>query len=259
MILIKIGGSIITDKKKQNSFKKNVMDMLSKEIYKSKEQVVIVHGAGSYGHIIAKKYKLNQGFSKDVQKLAFSKTQNMVQKLNSLVLESLNNNKINSVSIPAHSTIKFYDHKPKVFNYDIFKDFLKNGFTPVTYGDVVIDEKHMFSICSGDVLMEQLNKYFKPDKCVFIIDEDGLFTSNPKKNKDAELIKKTDIKGLENLKTSFDSHADVTGGMQGKIDTIRNISKKNVDTYLVNGKIPKRLYQVLTDEDTICTKISGGK
>ena len=59
MFIIKIGGSVITDKAKQNSFKKDVIDNLAKQISKSKKEIILVHGAGSYGHILAKKYNLN--------------------------------------------------------------------------------------------------------------------------------------------------------------------------------------------------------
>ena len=62
------------------------------------------------------------------------------------------------------------------------------GFTPVTFGDVVSDKKLGFSICSGDLLMLLLAENLKPEKTIFIIDEDGLYTSNPKEDKNAELI-----------------------------------------------------------------------
>ncbi len=102
-------------------------------------------------------------------------------------------------------------------NYNIFEEYLKKNFTPVTFGDVVLDKKLGFSICSGDLLIEVLSKYFKPEKVVFVIDEDGIFTANPKIDKNAKLIQKTTIKELEKLTTSADNHADVTGGMAGKI------------------------------------------
>ena len=62
MYIIKLGGSVITDKSKESFFKKEIMNNLSKEIKKANKRCIIIHGAGSFGHILAKKYKLNNGF-----------------------------------------------------------------------------------------------------------------------------------------------------------------------------------------------------
>ena len=258
MYIIKLGGSVITDKTKENCFKKKIVDNLAKAIKKAKQETIIIHGAGSFGHIIADKYRLNMGYNSSDQLYGFSLTQGMVQKLNSLVLDSLHYNKISAVSIPPHSLLILDNHNPSTFNHAIYMKYLKLGFTPVTFGDVVLDKKLGFSICSGDLLMLLLAKYLKPEKTIFVIDEDGFFTSNPKKDKNAELIESITADKLNKFTTSKDGHADVTGGMHGKIDTIKNISKLGIDTILLNGNKADRLFKVLIGEKTKSTIISGG-
>ena len=83
MIILKIGGSVITNKAQENTFKKGIMDRLSKEIKTSGKKIMIVHGAGSFGHITAKKYGLQNGFQDTKQIKGFSLTHLSVQKLNS--------------------------------------------------------------------------------------------------------------------------------------------------------------------------------
>jgi isopentenyl phosphate kinase len=61
MFILKLGGSIITDKTKECTFKQEIVNKLAKEIKKAKKEIIIVHGAGSYGHILAEKYQLNKG------------------------------------------------------------------------------------------------------------------------------------------------------------------------------------------------------
>ncbi len=259
MIILKLGGSVITDKTKEGSFRKKVMDNLSKEIKKANKQIILIHGAGSFGHIHAKKYRLNEGFSRDEQIHGFSVTHEMVQRLNSMVLKSLQNNGIPAVSISPHSAVKLDDHKLVSMDYNVFEEYLKKQFTPVTFGDVVLDKKLSFSICSGDLLAMALANYFKPEKVIFALDEDGIYTSNPKIDKNVKLIDSTTIDELERLKTLADVHADVTGGMSGKIETIKNISKLGIDTILLNGNKPDRLYKVLVGEDTKSTIVYGDK
>jgi len=259
MFIVKLGGSVITDKTKERTFKPKVMDQLASEIKKSDKQMIIVHGAGSFGHILAKKYKLNEGYKNYDQVKGFSLTHEMVQNLNSLVLKSLQKNDIPAVSISPHSIVKLDDHKLEKIDLKVFEEYLEKQFIPVTFGDVVLDKKLGFSICSGDLLVMALSEYFKPEKVIFAMDEDGLYTSNPKIDKKAKLIKKSSLKELEKLSTSLDKHADVTGGMGGKLDTIKNISKLGIDTVLLNGNKPNRLYEVLVGKETTSTIVYGDK
>jgi len=259
MIIVKLGGSVITDKTKKYTFKKEIADRLSQEIKKSNKEIILVHGAGSFGHILAKKYELNSGHKNDGQLRGFSLTHTMVQKLNTMVLDSLHNNGIDAVSISPHSVLKLDDHKPLKFNIDIFTDCLEKKFTPVTFGDVVLDKKLGFSICSGDLLIQLFAEYFKPEKVIFVLDEDGIYSSNPKINNNAKLIKSTNIDELSKFSTNANTHADVTGGMGGKINIIKNIAKLGIDTILLNGNKPDRLYKVLIGKNTTCTIVRGGK
>jgi len=259
MIILKIGGSVITDKSKERVFKKLVMDNLSEVIKKSNEKLILVHGAGSFGHIQAKRYDLNSGFKNKDQKLGFSLTHKFVQELNSYVLESLQRYNIAAVSIAPHSVLKLDRHKLSYFNVKIFEDYIKSDFTPVCFGDVVLDKSMGFSICSGDLLVLELTKYFKPEKVIFALDEDGIFSTNPKKDKNAKLISSITSEDLEKLRTSQDSHADVTGGMSGKIKTIKAISDLGFDTILLNGNKADRLFEVLTNKETTSTIVYGDK
>ena len=259
MQIVKIGGSVITDKTKECTFKPEIMDKLAHSIKKSDKKIILIHGAGSFGHVLAKKYQLNEGYKNFGQIKGFSLTHEKVQNLNTMVLKSLQKQDIPAVSISPHSSVKLNNHELEKIDFKIFEEYLSKNFTPVTFGDVVLDKKLGFSICSGDLLVLALAEYFKPEKIVFVIDEDGLYTSNPKFDKKAKLIEKTSIKDLEKYSTDLDKHADVTGGMSGKINTIKKISKLGIDTVLLNGNKADRLFEVLVGEETKKTIIYGEK
>ena len=150
MFILKLGGSVITKKTKQGCFKQEIMDNLAKEIKRSDKKTILIHGAGSFGHILAKKYELNEGYKNNDQLHGFSLTHAMVQTLNSLVLKSLHKNNIPAVSISPHSIIKLDDHRLIEMDCKIFEGYLDKHFTPVTFGDVVLDKKLGFTICSGE-------------------------------------------------------------------------------------------------------------
>ena len=58
MILIKLGGSIITNKEKPLSARRKTIYNILKQIRKIKEPKIIVHGGGSYGHYWSVKYEM---------------------------------------------------------------------------------------------------------------------------------------------------------------------------------------------------------
>jgi isopentenyl phosphate kinase len=257
MNIIKFGGSVITDKTTECCFKQDIMDRLSNELHKAKQEFILVTGAGSFGHIQAKKYSLTDGYTAPSQLLGFTLTHMMVQKLNSLVLNSLYDHDIPAVGLPPHAFLTLDKHQPRNNEFSLFDQYIKLGFTPVTYGDVVLDESLGFSICSGDLLLELLAVYYKPEKVIFVMDENGLYTSNPKTDPNAELIKQITIKELSDFTTTANTYADVTKGMEGKIDTIRHIGQAGIDTYLLNGNFDNRLYHTLLGKNTTHTHIVG--
>ncbi|MBN2600197.1 MAG: isopentenyl phosphate kinase family protein [Candidatus Thermoplasmatota archaeon] len=257
MFLIKLGGSVITNKAKKCCFKHETMDRLAAEIKKANKQVIIIHGAGSFGHILAKQYKLNDGFKQKKQLKGFSLTHTMVQRLNTLVLTSLQHHGLPAVSLPPHALLSLSNHALARIDYNMFKKYLALGFMPVSFGDVVLDNQLGFSICSGDLLMQLLAAEFQPEKVIFVMDEDGLYSANPKTTKHATFFENTTIPELETLTTSLDTHADVTEGMKGKIHTIKQIAKTGTDTVLLNGNIHNRLYDTLKGKKVRSTIVYG--
>ena len=61
--IIKIGGSIITDKSNYRTLRNDQLSLLSKELSKWDRNFIVVHGAGSFGHTIANQYSIHKGFT----------------------------------------------------------------------------------------------------------------------------------------------------------------------------------------------------
>lgn len=259
MYILKLGGSIITDKAKECCFKQGVMDRLASELKRAGKPMIIVHGAGSFGHILAKQYNLNQGYKKKSQLQGFAFTHATVQELDTLVLQSLQIQGIPAVSLPPHAILTLNNHRPSQVHFNMFDFYLKKGFVPLTFGDVVLDKRLGFSICSGDLLIQLLALKYHPKNVIFVLDEDGLYTANPKLSSSAHFLAKATIHDLQTLTTRSNAHADVTKGMTGKLQTIQLLAKKGVQTTLVNGNIHNRVYDILTGKKTRCTVIPGEK
>ena len=256
MILIKFGGSVITDKSRYRTFNADRVRRLCREIKESRERVIIVHGAGSFGHVLAKENRLNDGFKEDSQIPAVAQVCYDMRDLNSMIVRELNDAGLPAVSVPTGSCFMMDDRKLIIDDPEVLTSMFDKGIMPVMFGDVVMDRKLGFAICSGDQIMELLTKVFHPSRVIFVSDIDGLYDDDPKTNKSARLIENVDKGTLENVRTDI-TVADVTGGVRGKMETMLRMCSEGCYCVLVNGTVEGRLLSLLKGEKVPCTTARG--
>jgi len=256
MILIKLGGSVITDKGRYRTFKEDVTRRLAREIADSGERVILVHGAGSFGHVIAKKYSLQNGIVSDDQAKGISQVTLDVRDLDSMVVKALSDEGIDAVSIVPGSSATLKKGKLHTLDVGKFAEYFTIGITPVTFGDVVLDESRGIGICSGDQLIERLAEKFRPDKVIFVTDVDGVFTSDPRLDPDAKLIEEIDEGTLAKLPRS-EWCDDVTGSIFAKIEYMLSMASMTKEVMIINGNVPGRLKAALEGSDLVCSRVRG--
>jgi len=257
MILIKLGGSVITDKSQYRTFNRDVVRRLCKEIKDSGKEVVIVHGAGSFGHVLAKEYSLQHGYHDPEQIPAVARVQYDVRELNHMVIRELLDAGIPAISIPTGSCFMMRDGKLILDDPDVLFSASEKGMVPVMFGDVVFDMSKGFGICSGDQIIEVLCDLYDPDRVVFVSDVDGLFDKDPKTNPGAKLLPEVTSEILKKV-SSTSAVADVTGGVRAKMEAMLRITSSERDCVLVNGAVPGRLCSLLKGERVISTRAKGG-
>ena len=94
VLVLKLGGSLITDKTTPYSLRDGTIKAVSKEIKecldrKLVDQLVIVHGVGSYGHPPVIEHKLYKGFIDPRQLMPISRTQSKVNELREVLCSKL--------------------------------------------------------------------------------------------------------------------------------------------------------------------------
>ena len=99
MILIKLGGSIITNKKKPLSARRKIIDNTLKQIRKIKEPIIIVHGGGSYGHYWSIRYNMHTKPARYDLK-GVSVVKNSMVELNKIILDAAVKNRLNPYCLP---------------------------------------------------------------------------------------------------------------------------------------------------------------
>jgi len=254
LIILKLGGSVITKKgAKEPTLDHENLKRVAEEISDSlPSSLIIVHGAGSFGHPLAKKYKIGTPTSKEElqrKMIGFSIIQRWVKFLNIHVCDALRKENIPVVSIQPSSFILADNGRIKHADPRIIISYLERGFIPVTYGDVVLDtdENLKMSVLSGDQIIKYLGKILKPDRVILGTDVDGVFDKDPKKHPDAKLLKR--IKSLEDIRYQPRTPGDVTGAMLGKIKELLLLAEKGVTSEIINAKKPGNIKKALLGQE----------
>lgn len=266
MIILKIGGSSLTNKDSSksevnsDSLKRIALEIKS-SLDNSAKELIVVHGAGSFGHPPAKKYKIGEVFDKSdypQKRIGFCETQNAVKKLNMYVCEAFIEQGLPVVAIPASSFMTATNKRITHGDLDSFNKYLEKGFIPVIYGDVVLDDELEFCVISGDQLIQYLAMNLNPNQVILGTDVDGVYNKNPKTHDDAIFFDK--LSSLEELDTfEGTTNVDVTGGMIGKIKELLYLADLGIESKIINAEVEDNIFKVLENEDVKGTVISRGK
>lgn len=248
LILIKLGGSLITNKSKPYSARYLVIKNLAYQIKKVLEEkpsfnLIIGNGGGSFPHYPAVKFKMKEGIKNEYQKLGFCEVQDRAAQLNRIIVREFLNAGIKAVSVNPSSMIIAKNGKIKKFFIEPIVNFLKLGLLPVIYGDIVFDEVLGAKIFSTEILLTELVKrLLKEGYQVEKIIHNGL--TKGVLDDEGKLIKKISPQNFFLVKTFLKKAEgfDVTGGMIHKVKEALKLAKKyKIKTLIINGSLKKTI------------------
>lgn len=261
LILVKLGGSLITDK--NNPYKANmeIIERLAKEIKEliepKKYHLIIGHGGGSFPHVPASLYQTQKGFINDKSPYGMALVQDSAAQLNRIVVKKFLEEEIKAVSINPSSSLTTKNGKIVEWFLRPLSLLLENKMLPVIYGDVVLDEEKGCSITSTEVLLNylalNLDKEFAIKKIIYLGDTDGVWDENKK------IIPIISSKTYVSLQKNFSvsSGIDVTGGMEHKMSEAVKIASLGIEVVIANGKTPDILQKIINNEKGNYTTINN--
>lgn len=258
LIIIKLGGSVITNKEKPLSPNYPVIEKIAQEIKKigKNYKVIVVHGGGSFGHYWSVKYDMHTN-PRPYPDEGISLVHESMIKLNYIIIEKMISFGMKPFTIPPSSFV--FNNSPCIERIeDMLTLSRENNLIPVTYGDVVHTNKGNFSILSGDSIMSMLSLKLLPKFSIFTTNVDGLYEDIQEKKIIKEVIVDDKNSTISNITKNIESSRiefDVTGGMKRKINESFNIVKSGIPVYLINGLFPERMDDVIKNRDFVGTCI----
>jgi isopentenyl phosphate kinase len=131
------------------------------------------------------------------------------------------------------------------FPIEALEDMLALGITPVSYGDVLVDLETGLNILSGDHLVPYLAVKLKASRIVIATDVSGIYDGDPKKNKNAKLVKEITKENFGKIEVSGSRGVDVTGGMKRKVMELLDVASQGITSQVVSGIKPGELKSAL--------------
>lgn len=243
--VLKIGGSILTDKSGEKGALPEEIERVAGEVASRPHDLVLVHGAGSFGHIPARKYGLPQKFSPEGLRV----THESVVRLNLLLLEALAEAGVESLPVHPLSCLTLSGGRIESFATEPIREMLEEGIMPLLHGDVAMDLTRRAGIVSGDQLVSYLARALRAEVVVVGCNVDGvLFSGRPM----AE-VKRSDLPMIESA-IGGSAGVDVTGGMKGKLDELLDLADMGISSVIFNASREGNIVRALQGE-AIGTKV----
>jgi isopentenyl phosphate kinase len=254
LVIVKLGGSLITNKDLPESPNIHNMKLVCREISQAIStdknlHLFLIHGGGSFGHFFAKTFGLGTVLEKNVSPEGLARTASAMIKLHSIMLEELNSAGVFCGTILPLELLSKNGESVTAIGESRISSMLGNGLVPITFGNVSVLESGSY-IISGDKIALVLARKFRVTKAIFAMDVDGVYRSA---EMTGSIIRELEVE--PQIKSRIRDF-DVTGGLQSKITTGLELSKLGTDVFFVNGSKKTRLSRVLLgDNNALATKI----
>jgi len=218
LLVVKLGGSAVTDKARPFLFKEQRARLFARELARvlaTGGKAVIVHGGGSFGHPVASKYKLHEGGLTGEKLLGFAETRYWMNELNQRIVGVLLRHGIPAVAVQTSAIALMENGSLRELSTAPVERFLEMGLVPTLYGDVVPDLGRGISILSGDVIAARLACALGASALIFLIGSGGVY-SKPPGAPGAYLIRELGEEDM--IEVGESKGVDVTGGLRQKLE-----------------------------------------
>jgi len=244
-IVIKLGSSIVTNN--GNGLDERCLSSLIRQIsiLSSQNKKVILVSSGA---IAAGLKKLGIGkrpkILSELQSAAAVGQMDLVRMYEKLFSD---NDLMSAQVLLTHNDLsdrkRYLNARSTIFN------LIKNNVIPViNENDTVASEEIRFG--DNDTLAAMVANLIEADILVLLTDQDGLFSSDPRQDSNARLIRHSyvDDKSLDDAATGTKSEIGI-GGMTTKILAARRAALSGTHTIIASGKRSNVLVDLSKDED----------
>ncbi len=254
LVLLKLGGALITDKAGFESARRDVIARLASEIAAwpgaFEGRLIVAHGSGSFAH----RAVIESGFQqRPSDRLAFVRVAAAAARLDALVVEALIDAGLPAVPIPGGLVARCRAGIVIGARTKAIERILRAGLLPVTYGDAATDPDQGGAVASTDALIRALAAALKPCRVIMATDVDGIYTRDPKLDPMAVRIERLTSASAAEIGSfaTAPGISDVSGGMAAKVDALLTLVRDTpIEARVFSGHRSDALTAALAGDPT---------
>lgn len=262
VVLVKLGGSLLTDKEQPRTAHLEVIHRLAAELAAARreipQRIVLGHGSGSFGHERAARYALAGGLRNAEQLPGIPATQAAAARLHRMVFRALEEAGANPFTIAPSSALLARSGRPSSFALEPLVAALELDLLPVVYGDVVLDAEQGVAIASTEAVLTAvagrlLARGYPLRRALWLGETEGVY------DRDGATLPVISPANLRRVRRLLDEARgiDVTGGMRHRVDTAMRLARSGITSWILDGRRPGLLERALKGEDMGGTKVES--
>lgn len=253
-ILVKLGGSLLTDKSQHDHPRPEVIARLAQEIASARQQMsealILGHGSGSFGHVAASRFGLGQAQSDagrgSLEPQGISITQDAAARLHRLLIKDLIDAGAHPFSLAPASFVVARAGRPVRGFIEPLLRAVDQGLMPLVFGDVVMDESLGASICSTEQTLLFLIRRLRRrghtiQRLIWLGETDGIYDQQGETI--AEVRPENYLRVLKAIHKP--AGTDVTGGMLLRLKTAWQLARMGIESRILDGTAPGVLESAL--------------
>lgn len=258
MIFLKLGGSLITDKTRDNTPRPDVITRLARELADAlpalQTPILLGHGSGSFGHAAARRYGTRAGWRDAESWRGFAAVSVAAARLNRIVADALHEAGVPVFSVLPSASARCHDGALRYLDTRLLRAALRNGIVPLVMGDVALDDARGMTIVSTEEVFAYLVSDFAGDadlrvtRILLAGETEGVYADGDI----SQVIPRITPANWEAIRTGVGGSrgADVTGGMASKVqDMLRLVSEQvNLTARIFSGLTEGNLGRALAGD-----------
>jgi len=262
LTFVKFGGSLITDKRREQAYRQSVVERLASEIAVARSakpdlQLLLGHGSGSFGHVAARRFGTRDGVHTPEQWRGFAHVATVASELSQRVATTLDNAGVPVWRLQPSASARSEDGRLISMALEPIHAALAHGLIPLVHGDVSLDTVRGGTIISTETIFFYLAQELPVSRILLLGEVEGVYDTAQ------TVIPQITPGNLSAVETALGGAegTDVTGGMEAKVRAMVALVERlpQLTIRIFDGRQPGLLTETLLERATPGTLIHAGQ
>src|SRR5437667_10991728 len=187
-VVLKLGGSVITDKESICNPLLDLISLVADEVATYQRPLNLLHRGGSYAHPFVTKDLVLSGFRRPSQLRTASEIELNLDQLTRIIGVQLLLRRRAFVPIQPMSFMTLRGDDVGTCYLRPLSDVLSLGIIPLIHGDLAVNERGGLGVVSADRIASLLGEKIQVSRVLFGCDVDGVYPANRDSSKSPRLV-----------------------------------------------------------------------